>query len=406
MESTSARHTLNNRLRGWNPVPDGFKKVIPAKNRRVIPSLTGLRGVAAWLVVIAHTDGHFAALQPAWLEYGWRVCANLGMTTFFTLSGFVIHYNYGPSISAAGLPAVRSFLGARFARLYPLYLLAFLISSAISPMQFHSGIFNQVWPRYLTLTQDWTPTIVNGALLTTLFIGGAWSISAEIALYGFYLLSARAMTALTTTRAFCAMATLTIAGLVFFGGYAGRFWLGDLDQQGWWLSLSPWCRVPEFLLGALCAQLYVQVHTVAITPSQTTFVRWIGAAGAIWIVCAFLLCYRYIYVQAAFNFAPGIAAVMFCLASCRSRASALVENPPALAIGEASYSVYMLHGFVLYLVMQGDYPSIPLAIFRIAIAWALISFLSLGVYRYFEAPARRFIKAYRLPAVLRTSLKL
>jgi peptidoglycan/LPS O-acetylase OafA/YrhL len=361
-------------------------------NRRDVPSLTGLRGVAAWLVVVAHTDAHFAALQPAWLEYGWRVCANLGMTTFFTLSGFVIHYNYGPSLSANGSPAVRSFLGARFARLYPLYMLAFLISAAIDPAQFHSGILTQVWPRYLTLTQDWTPTVVNGTILTMLFIGGAWSISAEIALYGFYLLLVRAMTALTMTRVLCAMATLTAAGLVFFGGYAGGFWFSNLDQQGWWLSLSPWCRVPEFLLGALCAQLYIQVHTTVITPRQTSLVRWFGIAGAIWIICAFLLCYRFIYVQAAFNFAPGIAAVMFCLASCRSRASALVENPVSLAIGKASYSVYMLHGFVLYLVMQGSNSTIPLAIFRIAIAWALISFLSLGVYQYFEAPARKVIR--------------
>src|ERR1700721_3917980 len=125
------------------------------------------------------------------------------MTTFFVLSGVVIRYNYGPSTRPAGLPAGRSFLGARFARLYPLYLVVFLISSAISPMQFHSGIFNQVWPRYLTLTQDWTPTIVNGALLTTLFIGGAWSISAEIALYGFYLLSRRARIGPKQTRGFC-----------------------------------------------------------------------------------------------------------------------------------------------------------------------------------------------------------
>ena len=101
--------------------------------RNDIPSLTGLRGIAAWLVVIAHTDGFFVALQPAWLEYAWRVCANLGMTTFFVLSGFVIHYNYGASIAAKGAPAIRSFLIARFARLYPLYLLALLISIALSP---------------------------------------------------------------------------------------------------------------------------------------------------------------------------------------------------------------------------------------------------------------------------------
>jgi hypothetical protein len=70
--------------------------------REDLPSLTGLRGIAAWLVVIAHTDSFFVAGQSAWLEFAWRVCANLGMTTLFVLSGFVIHYNYGANIAAKG----------------------------------------------------------------------------------------------------------------------------------------------------------------------------------------------------------------------------------------------------------------------------------------------------------------
>ena len=111
--------------------------------RNDIPSLTGLRGIAAWLVVIAHTDGFFVALQPAWLEYAWRVCANLGMTTFFVLSGFVIHYNYGASIAAKGAPAIRSFLIARFARLYPLYMLVLLITIALVPSIVRENTFPQ-----------------------------------------------------------------------------------------------------------------------------------------------------------------------------------------------------------------------------------------------------------------------
>jgi peptidoglycan/LPS O-acetylase OafA/YrhL len=105
--------------------------------RPEIPSLTGMRFIAAFLVVLAHTNHYFAAMQPAWLDYAWRFGANLGMTTFFVLSGFVIHYNYGSSIVAKGAPAIRSFLVARFARLYPLYLLTLLIGIALSPSIIH-----------------------------------------------------------------------------------------------------------------------------------------------------------------------------------------------------------------------------------------------------------------------------
>ena len=247
--------------------------------RNDIPSLTGLRGIAAWLVVIAHTDGFFVAPQPAWLEYAWRVCANLGMTTFFVLSGFVIHYNYGASIAAKGAPAIRSFLIARFARLYPLYMLVLLITIALVPSIVRENAFPQWCWRYLTMTQDWTPTLIGDKLVATLYVGSAWSISAEVGLYIFYLVVAASLDGMQTVRAaLFAIAALSIVGTILVMGYAAGYWLGALPHQEWWLSFSPLCRMPEFLLGALIAQLYL------IGP-DLRHARWTGFAGACWIVC-------------------------------------------------------------------------------------------------------------------------
>jgi peptidoglycan/LPS O-acetylase OafA/YrhL len=367
-----------------------------AAARPEIPSLTGMRFVAAFLVVLAHTDHYFAAMQPAWLDYAWRVGANLGMSTFFVLSGFVIHYNYGSAIVAKGAPAISSFLVARFARLYPLYLLVLLITIALVPSIIHEDAFRQQWLwRYLTMTQDWTPTLVDGQLLATLYIGGAWSISAEVGLYTFYLLAAASLAGLQSVRAALgAIAVLTAAGVIFFGGYAAGYWLSGLESQNWWLSLSPLARVPEFLLGALTAQLYV------VSPDLRSNVekrqgKWLGIAGAVWMVGSFLACYIYINFQASFGFAPGIAAMIFFFARYRGQVAAWIETPIVVALGDASYSIYMLHGFVLFYVMkQSPYVS---PILRIAMAWGLTAFLSLGVYRYVEAPARRLIRRLAAP---------
>jgi peptidoglycan/LPS O-acetylase OafA/YrhL len=367
-----------------------------AAARPEIPSLTGMRFIAAFLVALAHTDHYFAAMQPAWLDYAWRVGANIGMTTFFVLSGFVIHYNYGSAIVAKGAPAIRSFLVARFARLYPLYLLTLLIVIALVPSIIHEDVFRRQWVwRYLTMTQDWTPTLVDGQLLATLYIGSAWSISAEVGLYTFYLLAAASLAGLQSVRAALgAIAVLTAAGVIFFGGYAAGYWFSGLESQNWWLSLSPLARVPEFLLGALTAQLYV------VSPDPRSNVekrqaKWLGIAGAVWLVGSFLACYIYINFQGSFGFAPGIAAVIFFLARYRGRVAALVETPIVVALGDASYSIYMLHGSVLFYVMkQSPYVS---PILRFAMAWGLTVFLSLGVYRYFEAPARRLIRRWAAP---------
>ena len=84
--------------------------------------------------------------------------------------------------------------------------------------------------------------------------------------------------------------------------------------------------------------------------------------------------------QASFGFAPGVAAVMFYLAYYRSRAAVLIETPFMLVLGEASYSIYMLHGFVLWYVMKQS-PYLP-SVLRIAIAWGLLLVLSIIVYRW------------------------
>jgi peptidoglycan/LPS O-acetylase OafA/YrhL len=358
-----------------------------------IPSLTGLRGAAAWLVVIAHTDGYFATLQPEWLEYGWRTCANVGMMLFFVLSGFVIHYNYGVSVRTFRLFALKSFALARFARLYPLYILAFVINVAMAgPDLLSSNTFQRAWPFYATLTQNWTPQLIDGVLMTEVYIGAAWSLSAEVFLYFFYLAAILPITALRDWRDTLTMiAALIATATIFFGGYAGGFWLRNVELQQWWLDLSPYCRIPEFLLGALCADLHLKLEKQP-SSRESNAARLLPILGATWISAVFALCYRFPYLQASWGFAPGLAALIFYFARYRSRMSSLVENKIAVALGDASYSIYLLHGLVLYLIIQRSYPSIPFAIFRTATAWALIVFLSLGVYHHFEAPARRFIR--------------
>ena len=198
----------------------------------------------------------FIAAQPAWLEYAWRVCANLGMTTFFVLSGFVIHYNYGANIAAKGAPAIRSFLIARFARLYPLYLLVLLISIALCPSLPASPLANVV----LAVSDDDAGMdadvarrqIARYALCRRRVVDQRRGRPLHL------LFGARRSARWTADCSLNArvVAGLSIVGTIFIGGYASGFWLGRLPHQDWWLSLSPFCRVPEFLLGALIAQLY------------------------------------------------------------------------------------------------------------------------------------------------------
>jgi peptidoglycan/LPS O-acetylase OafA/YrhL len=137
------------------------------------------------------------------------------------------------------------------------------------------------------------------------------------------------------------------------------------------------CRLwPAFpnSCSALIAQLYLVCPDLRSNVEKRQ-ARWIGIAGALWIVGSFLACYVYIYFQVSFGFAPGIAALIFIFARYRGRVAALVETPIVVALGDASYSIYMLHGFALFYVMkQSPYMS---PIWRIAMAWGLTAVLSL-----------------------------
>src|SRR6266851_7585596 len=105
-----------------------------------IDSLTGLRGVAALLVIFTHywhwTAVTPASALPASMEL-WTGTAGIGMAIFFTLSGYVIALNYS-AWDWGQRPAfnlTRLFF-YRFARLYPAFFV-FVILVVLRQPQLH-----------------------------------------------------------------------------------------------------------------------------------------------------------------------------------------------------------------------------------------------------------------------------
>jgi peptidoglycan/LPS O-acetylase OafA/YrhL len=93
-------------------------------DRRFIGSLTGLRFVAAATVAIGH--GAPSLAQGGLSEFIAQV-SSIGMTMFFMLSGFVLWLNYAERFQSQPLgSALREFIVARFARLYPMYAVVVL----------------------------------------------------------------------------------------------------------------------------------------------------------------------------------------------------------------------------------------------------------------------------------------
>ena len=120
----------------------------------------GLRFVAAGTVLTAHALPKIVPLPKNQVEPAlYTLLASLsgqGMTLFFVLSGFVIHYNYAEQIQSQGARGRFNFFVARVARLYPLYLfcLSFELLLKYSYSQVPTSLAEAL-PYYLTLTFSW-----------------------------------------------------------------------------------------------------------------------------------------------------------------------------------------------------------------------------------------------------------
>src|SRR5687768_5323025 len=98
-----------------------------ANNSHYIHSLTPLRAIAALRVVLFHIDvslyyRDLGALVPRPAR-GIFSQGYLFIDFFFLQSGFVIAHVYAPRLSSGDKPgAIKVYLWARFARVYPLHL--------------------------------------------------------------------------------------------------------------------------------------------------------------------------------------------------------------------------------------------------------------------------------------------
>ncbi len=124
-----------------------------------VPALTGMRAMAALLVVGTH-----AAFATGTLTHGYlgAIYARLeiGVSIFFALSGFLLFRPWVVAAASASQPPnVARYARHRFRRIMPAYVVAVLATFAIYTVFTPGPNPGQTWLgllRYLTLTQIYT----------------------------------------------------------------------------------------------------------------------------------------------------------------------------------------------------------------------------------------------------------
>jgi hypothetical protein len=399
-----------------------------------VPGLTGLRFLAAFSVLIAHS---FSMLMrshetPLGVVYWVMQASGFGMTLFFVLSGFVIHYNYATLVTEGRFRGIATYLWARFARLYPLFLLALLCSVLISIrfIEFLTGrperfidILHAL-PYFLLSVQSWFYVPIGNSSLIYAIGGSApltWSISTEWFFYFVYpciawlILRSRApWLSLVAAVLWCAL-WMTIASALYdrsgqigawavarFGPIAGTQGDSQDSFMRWLLYFSPYLRIGEFVLGSLIAQLYVQLRARKVTGGENLIGSAVFLAAAASVFLVSYLEYSpnvgmNIFRKLSMNFAlaPSAALLIFCAARYRNLFSRLLMSGPAIVLGDASYSTYLVHFGVLaaFVVLAGSVVhGVVFDTLKLIVVMAAIILISILLYRYYEVPARKWLR--------------
>ena len=355
-----------------------------------IPALTSLRFVAALMVMFGHSLGLFYSGFSEGVYIPLVGFANMGMSLFFTLSGFVIAYNYG-SLGSLKTDDLKRFAVARLARIYPLYLAVLALNVAIwgAGLVTPAGLI-----AHLSLTQAWFFHPVNGIALISQFRNAvvAWSISAE---WFCYLLFPAICLALDRVSR-----PLLAIVLIWLGILGGMYWIHLARPEGglfieWLGYYSPYGRIAEFAIGCVLCRLVVSL------PASNTTERNVAAPIIVILALAWLTVADEWFAQpggllSTFRwcggYTPGVVALIFC---CFRYGGSWLDNRWFGAAGDASYSFYLIHPIVLVgfmKLMPAPTTNGPLATATIAAAMSLNLAISLLIYRAFERPTRNLVR--------------
>jgi peptidoglycan/LPS O-acetylase OafA/YrhL len=349
-----------------------------------IRALTGLRGVAALIVVWYHmkdalSQRGFEFRPPLIVE---RLFFNGGhsVDVFFVLSGFILVLTYGhwfgESISG---DHYRRFLRRRWARIYPLHfallllVIAFVGTARLMGLATVHGLERfdfATLPQYFLLVQAWGP-----------FLDGigewnppAWSISIEVLAY-VVLPSVAWLTVRGARHRWLLMSAA--AGVGFLCN-----WLTPWGTSGF-AGVSR--GLSEVLFGA------VSVNLMSGSPArwlQTSLGSCVALAGLL-IACA---------VVSDTGFVVAFLTTPLLIALCADNALArFFGSGPLHYLGEISYSIYLGHFLftaIVWRLLSAQWTGNNEASIAISMVLANVFVIAFASLTYFciERPGRRLLR--------------
>jgi peptidoglycan/LPS O-acetylase OafA/YrhL len=281
-----------------------------------IPSLAGLRGIAALTVAIAHmrimTGEPVAEISPA-----------LGVVLFFVLSGFLMTHLY---LHQANTPRnLLRFALARFGRVYPLFAVVVVGAVIISSLNADNSA-----PYGLSL----------GDLLPHLLLygegGTIWTVAVEFQFYGIFLLLWAMTGALPGQWRDVAFGAIALFLVIFC------LWLEVTEGRN-----TSWRYLHMFFAGALAA-----LALRWLSERMRTIVQWLVVPCLVYYGFSYFKIPYYepapVYGDARLVLMTALLVLSTAAAKPDFSVSRVLGSRPMVFLGEVSFGIYLLHRWVMF----------------------------------------------------------
>src|SRR5438552_5050690 len=299
-----------------------------------LSSLTGIRFYAALLVYVYHVVLTIPGVNALSGSSLFSNAADVGVSFFFVLSGFILTYNYADEfrdgVSAAGYTR---FVWDRLTKIYPVHFLTLLLVLPIATFSPHLPLDWRAVPFHLLLLQCFWPS-ASPAFSKYLNVP-SWSISCE---WFFYLLAPVVMFfALGNRRRWVPVGM----AMGYACGLGLLLWHGQSDEaRFYFVSWFAPSRFVDFSAGVLLARVFLTSSGQKLAgvsgPAQATGI-------GLLIVAAMYRPYAAWPLWGGLLYLPGAVLLVLGLAYGRGLFVAHLNRPWLKRLGMASFSLYLIH---------------------------------------------------------------
>jgi len=373
-----------------------------SKKSRTLDALTGLRFLAAFVVLICHTVNASWRGQFQLAHYSANAVA-----FFFVLSGFILTYVYHDRLTKQN---VFSFYRARWARIWPLHVACIVLAFIAWYWTANPAKLSTVLLRLgssLTLTQSWLP--IRG--WANWFNGPSWSVSTEL---GFYVVFPFLLW-MGRKRFWPVLLLVTVVSAVTL--WIVQFYVlpnTNIVTTRYLLYVNPVCRVFDFTIGMMFGKIFLAIgrnnSNETTSPSRLEFLREtiLEVASIATVAVSLYLVAKQGPISGLFgdgtnvmqlwlergagsSLSFGVLLLVFGLS--RGVVSRDLSSATATYLGEISYALYLVQNPVMVTVK--NLPATPYSYEIITlIALNLICFgLAIFLHHWIEKPCRKLIIA-------------